>query len=757
MPRFLDLAQPLTQALKTLQMYQANHPRSEAALASAKQALDAFLVGKKRLHLAVASGKVFLDGVPQEERAPQIDFLIRTFSERQVAGLLIDADYSAEDLLSTLTLLHKPQRIEAEGGFEGLLAAKGVRRIRLSQVQYREIGAEEAGGEHPTAQAPASGLERPVAGAPGALREGGEPDAFAELESLLLRLSAQPGGLPSPGQGGPLPIPPAALGGLADLAPGLGLGAGTPTPGQAQALRARLLALPPAAQLSVLNGLGTLPAQPEALRSGVHALVPELLASAVTALIRQGYTWAQLEGTVQRILRPLEDRGAVASSLMLQLRTLGLAAETGGLESLLGRMDWEDTPLEAKVVRYLEGDRLLELGPDHRLALLRDLLDRRMDESFLRALEQLLGALERDQAAVRRGAAETLAGVCRWALEPRLPAEAEKLLRKGLPRPFLNEPEPLVHRFLGEALLEMVLVWLEHGELAQGTQAVEGLRARMAQEAVKAPWKAEAMAALEAGIRSPRGREAGLQALFRVDKDQIGERVVPYLLYQGGPMAARLVERLETEQDRVLRGRLMDALKAMEGLALPPLDEALKSEKWFLVRNVLVLLSDIGTAAELPKVLPLLRHPEPRVSRSAARAVWRLGGTAAEGNLLQALKDAEYGTQLEILFALGQIKGKATAPALLALGSDKGASERLRAKCLETLAGLATPDQAAALAELARRKGLFGAGAEPLAVRAAALRALAALPEGAAAARKLVEAEPRGSDRDALQAALSGR
>ncbi|HET8716045.1 MAG TPA: HEAT repeat domain-containing protein, partial [Holophagaceae bacterium] len=519
----------------------------------------------------------------------------------------------------------------------------------------------------------------------------------------------------------------------------------------------RLLALPPAAQLSVLSGLGSLPAQPEALRAGLHALVPELLASAVAALIRQGYTWAQIEGTVQRVLKPLEDRGAVASSLMLQLRSLGLAAESGGLESLLGRLDWEDTPLEAKVARYLEGGRLLELGPDHRLALLRDLLDRRMDESFLRALEQLLGALDGDQAAVRRGAAETLAGVCRWALEPRLPAEAEKLLRKGLPRPFLNEPEPLVHRFLAEALLEMILVWLEHGELAQGTQAVEGLRARMAQEALKAPWKAEAMAALEAGIRSPRGREAGLQALFRVDKDQLGEKVVPYLLYQAEPMAARLVERLAIEQDRVLRGRLMDALRAMDGLALPPLDEALKSETWFLVRNVLVLLSDIGTAAELPKVLPLLRHPEPRVSRSAVRAVWRLGGPAAEGHLLPALRDAEYGTQLEILFALGQIKGKATAPALLALGADKGIPERLRVKGLETLAGLATPDQAAALAELARRKGLFGAGAEPIGVRAAALKALAALPEGAAAARKLVEAEPRGSDRDALQAALASR
>lgn len=755
MPRFLDLAQPLTQALKALQMYQATHPRSEAALAAAKAALDGFIEGQPRLHLAVAGGKAFLDGVPQDDRSPQIDFLIRTFSERKVAGLLIDADYTPDDLLGTLqTLLLKPQKIDEEGGFEGLLSARGVRRIRVSQVQYREIGAGEASGEDAYGRmGPASGFEGAGPGSPAALRENADAAALAGFEDLLRKLTTASGGLPTPGPGGPeLLIPAAALGGLGDLALGLGAGDGAPAPSLVSTLRSALMGLPPAAQMSLLSGLGSLPPKPESLSLALNSLVPEVLAAAVTTLIRQGYTWNQLEGPIQRILKPLEDRGAIASSLLGQLRALGLAAETGSLESLLNRMDWDDTPLESKVARYLEGNRLLELGPDHRLALLRDLLDRRMDESFLRALEQLLTALDSEQAGIRRGAAETLAGVCRWAQEPRLPSEAEKLLRRRLPRPFMNESEVLIHRFISEALLEMILVWLEHGELAQGTQAVEGLRARMEQEAAQTPWKAEAMAALEAGIRSPRGREAGVQALFRVDKDQLSEKVEPYLLYQGAPMAARLVERLGTEQDRVWRGRIMDGLRAMGELALAPLDATLKSEQWFLVRNAMVLLSEIGTAAQLPKVLPLLRHPEPRVSRSAVRCVWRLGGPAAENPLLATLKDAEYGTQLEILFALSQIKGRATAQTLLALGADRAMAERSRVKMMETLAGLATAEQIPALSELARRKGLFGSNAEPLAIRAAAVKALASIPspEAAQAVKRLLEAEPKGSDRDAL-------
>ena len=757
MPRFPDLAQPLAQALKALQMYQASHPRSAEALANAKAALQLFMEGKPRLTLNVSNGRAFLDGKIQEDRGPHAEFIIKTLQDRHISGLVVDADFGDDDLLGTLqVLLTKPQRLEDEGGVERALEAKGVRRIRVSQTHYQEVGSGEYPGAGSVTGAyplPGASGSFPMSGITQAMTQG--EAGLAALRDLIGKLAAQPAALgwPAPGAGsGALALQPAALASIAGLAQEMGFTDAPAAAPRTADLRQLLNGLAPAEKLNFLAGLDSLPDHPAGLHDAIRAMVPELLASAITAMVQQGYSWAQIEPIVQRVLKPLEDRGAVAASLMAHLRTLGLAAEQGGLEALINRMDWDDTPLEAKVLRYLEGDHLLELGPDHRLALLRDLLDRRMDESFLRALEQLLTALDGSHAGARHGAAETLAGVCRWALEPRLPAEAEKLLRRRLPKPFVNESEPGIHRFILEALLEMILVWLEHGELAQGTQAVEGLRTRMEQEATRAGWKVQAMAALETGIRSPRGREAGVQALFRVDKEQLAEKVEPYLIYQGAPMAVRLVERLESEQDRVLRGRIMDGLRAMGELALPPLDASLKSEQWFLVRNALVLVSEIGTAAQLPKVLPLLRHTEPRVSRSAVRAVWRLGGAAAENPLLAALKDAEYGTQLEILFALGQIKGRATAPALLALASDRNQPERSRVKILDAMAGLATADQVAQLAELARRKGLFGAGAESLPIRAAAITALASItaPEAAQAVKRILEAEPKGSDRDAL-------
>ena len=750
MVRFQDLAQQLAQAIKSLQMYQASHPRSAEALANAGQALSAFMEGKPRLSLSVSNNRAFVDGKPQDDHGPHSEYIIRALVDRHISGLIIDATFTPEDLLGTLqVLLMKPQRLEEEGGVDRALETQGVRRIRASQAHYQEMGefsgAGRASGTFPLPGFASGSFPLPVAGIGGPNLPG--------LMDLLSRLSTPPHNAfwPEPGQGA-VGLHPAPLASLTDHALELGLTDATLEPATLVEFRQMLTHLTPAGKLNLLAGLDSLPDHPAGLRDAIQRMVPELLASATTSLIQQGYSWDQLEPSVYEILEPLQDRGAVAGSLMGQLRSMGLAAERGGLESLLERMDWDETPLESKVARYLEEGRLLELGPDHRLALLRDLLDRRMDESFLRALDQLLLALEDPMADTRHGAAETLAGVCRWAQEPRLPAEAEKRLRRGLPLPFVNESEPAIHAFIQEALLEMILVWLEHGELAQGTQAVDGLRARMTQEFTKAPWKMKSMAALEKGIRSPRGREAGILALFRVAKEELTERVEPYLVYQGEPMAKQLMERLEKEPDRVNRGRIMEGLRSMGDLAMPTLNEALKSPQWFLVRNALVLLSEAGASAELPKVLPLLRHSEPRVSRSAVRAVWRLGGQAAENHLLAVLKDAEFGTQLEIAFALSQIKGPATPPALLALASDREQPERLRAKLLETLAGLATPDQVPVLTELARRKGLFGSNAESLPIRAMAAKALAGItsPEAIQALQKILDAEPKGADRDAL-------
>ncbi|HJW09061.1 MAG TPA: HEAT repeat domain-containing protein [Holophagaceae bacterium] len=814
MPGFPELAQHLTQALKALQMYQAQHPRSQESLVLAQQTLEACLAERSPMQLNVSNGKAFIDGQPQEGASPHIAFIVKQFSERQVAGFVFERGFSADELLGALqTLLLKPAKIEEGGGVAAILQSKGIHRIQVSTTQYREVGSDEPSGTYPAGgtgsfRAPgatgefrargASG-EFPASGATGSFRAPGASGAFpalgippssgaggdgdqtaqpvrglamdsdsvaALLRDVLLTLlpEAPDSALPAPGSAGEIPLNPPPLGLLPSLGSQLGLGGGSgegaagdgggsgpgTSPIQQAGLRQSLLSLEAPQQFEVVAAIATAPAEAQELVTVLRPMVPELLATAIASLISRGYQWNQFQGTVATAIKPFADRKPIAASTGVHLQ--GMGYDPGPLGGLMVNLDWEDVSLESKVSKLLEGNRLLEISIDHRLAFLRDLLDKRMDEGFLRGLEQLLEALKSDVVDERRSAAQTLAGVTRWALEPRLPSEAEKLLRQRLPRPFVNETDQGTHRWISEALSEMVLVWVEQGELSQGTAAVEALRTRMTADAATYPWRPPAMAEFEARILSPRGREAALGALFRTEREQLLVEVEPYLRWQGAPMAKRLVERLEQEQDRAKRGRIMDGLRLMADLALPPLEEALKNPSWFLVRNSLLLISELGSQAHTPKVVPLLRHAEPRVCRTAVRAMWKLGGPSAEQALLAHLRDAEPGTQAEILFALGQIHGEASGPALAEIASDRKLPERLRLEVLKALQGMHALKAVPALVELIRRKGLFGAGAESGAIRVAAAQALAAVgtPDAKAQLKRLLDAEPKGLERDVM-------
>ena len=152
-----------------------------------------------------------------------------------------------------------------------------------------------------------------------------------------------------------------------------------------------------------------------------------------------------------------------------------------------------------------------------------------------------------------------------------------------------------------------------------------------------------------------------------------------------------------------------------------------------------------------------MNHPEPRVRRTAVRALWKLCGLAAEPYLLSRMKETDAETMQELLFALGQLRSEKSVGPVSELAQDKRVLERIRIQALETLGMLASPKAIPALLECMRRKGFFHPG-EPSAIRMAAARALVALgtPAARAALQKAADTEPKGEERDLLQRLLQG-
>ena len=746
MSGFLELTQGMAMAIKSLQMYTAAHPRTQEAVAASHAQLAALLADQERMQFVASAGKAFVDGQVVEARSPQLTALIRQVSERGLNGFRFERGVTAEEYLAFLqTLILKPQRIEEQGGFEAILATQGVRHIQVSQTRYEEVREGEGGQADREERAPA--FEAP-AQAPSP-----SPDSLVKVIREALLAALGPGGKPGTEAGGLQNFLAADLSGLGPLGYQLGLGEGMPTPVQLATLRQVLMGLSPEMQLGLLAGLATLPPHPQGLALGVKALAGEMLAVASSSLLGKGATWTQLRGPLQEILRPLPDREALVRALAVHLRSMG--QDAAQVEHLLHHLDWEHLSLEARLLKVLEEGYLFELTHEQRLAFLRELLDLRRFDEFIRIQDILLEVLRSELPELRLKAIQTLAGIARWAGDPGLPFDIEGPLAEALRAHFAWEADPPLHRWNAEALEALLAALVQRGDLALALTDLSELQGLCAFQEEQAAWRNEALTRLRASLARPALLEAAAGQIFLVEKDRLAEAVYPYFEALGEPMAQHLLGRLGGEQDRTRRGRLVEAIRSLGPAALPSLRETLGTPAWYLVRNALTLLGDLGDAGTLPAIVPLLRHPEPRVRRTAVRALWKLGGPTAEPHLVARLKDTDAETLQEILFALGQMRSEAALGPLAEMAQDKRIVERIRLQVVAALAHIGSPKAIPLLAELLRRKGFFG-GAEPLALRLAAARALAVLPapEARAQLQRLLEAEPKGEDRDALLRAV---
>jgi HEAT repeat protein len=120
------------------------------------------------------------------------------------------------------------------------------------------------------------------------------------------------------------------------------------------------------------------------------------------------------------------------------------------------------------------------------------------------------------------------------------------------------------------------------------------------------------------------------------------------------------------------------------------------------------------------------------------------------------MKDTDGGTLQEILFVLGQLKSESSLPAVMEMAQDKRVVEALRIQALDTLGHIASPKAMGVLQECLRRRGFFGGGEVPE-VRMAAAKALMTLgtEEAKDTLRKVVEADPRGDERESLRRILA--
>lgn len=159
------------------------------------------------------------------------------------------------------------------------------------------------------------------------------------------------------------------------------------------------------------------------------------------------------------------------------------------------------------------------------------------------------------------------------------------------------------------------------------------------------------------------------------------------LLSRFGSAAAKpLLDRLLNEPEAARRRTLIKVMARLGPPAVPAILERMRHPKWYYVRNLSIILGEIGDRRAVSSLMRATSHPDARVRREAILAVGRIGAPEAVGGLGAILLEEnifssqrEDQLRIDAASALYRIGG-AEATALLHRGTEvrRGA---VRAHC----------------------------------------------------------------------------
>ncbi len=183
-----------------------------------------------------------------------------------------------------------------------------------------------------------------------------------------------------------------------------------------------------------------------------------------------------------------------------------------------------------------------------------------------------------------------------------------------------------------------------------------------------------------------------------------------YLLLLERNALSPMVAVLGDLQDRKKRRILCDILAETGRQDIPVLSEALTDERWYLVRNIAMILGMTKEPAAVPHLQKVLKHPDLRVRRETVRALDSIHTEEAKKLLLAGISDSDLTVRISCLKSLRRFRD----PALFQFFKKSASREELRKKpfaekkeTLETLAVLGGEEALPVLSDLFRKERLI--------------------------------------------------
>jgi HEAT repeat protein len=119
-----------------------------------------------------------------------------------------------------------------------------------------------------------------------------------------------------------------------------------------------------------------------------------------------------------------------------------------------------------------------------------------------------------------------------------------------------------------------------------------------------------------------------------------------------------LMEELAQAEKIRTRRLLIKAISLIGGNDIQRLIKWLDDDRWYVVRNVAVILGNIRDTKALVYLGKILSHPDRRVRKEAINAIGKIGSPEAVKYLEEGLRDIEQQVRVSAVKALSNIKTK---------------------------------------------------------------------------------------------------
>jgi len=181
----------------------------------------------------------------------------------------------------------------------------------------------------------------------------------------------------------------------------------------------------------------------------------------------------------------------------------------------------------------------------------------------------------------------------------------------------------------------------------------------------------------------------------------------------GQTLAYPLIQRLCVAESLHARKTIAIALTNSGEAAIPALLPMLKDERWYVVRNMVTILVEIGSAETVNALEQAAGHPEPKVRKEVIKSFLKINTPAIENTLISLIADENEDVVRQAIFSLGAIRSKAAVRPLLEIvtASDVFLKELpLKKQALVALGRIGDWQATAALMDLIGIRGWLAHG-----------------------------------------------